>query len=250
MLIEALPLLTDNYAWLLRQPGDSACAVIDPAAAAPVRDFLAARQLSLRWILVTHHHLDHTGGVAELAVDGVRVVASTRDRARVPAVTDAVADGAILQVLGSRVEVLAVPGHTQGSLAYHLPTAAAVFTGDALFAAGCGRLLEGEPEQLYASLQRLAALPPTTQIFCGHEYTARNLAFAQSLDPGDLAVAARLREVLAARARGAATVPASLAVELATNPFLRAHQPALAACLGTPPGLPTFVALRRRRDRF
>ena len=252
--IRGLPLLSDNYAWLWIRPASRECAVVDPSEAAPVAAAIRAQGLTLRWILATHHHWDHTGGIAELAAElgPVEVVGSSydRDQGRVPAQTRAVDDGDTLDVLGTPVACLHVPGHTLGAVAYHLPREGAVFTGDTLFTAGCGRLFEGTPAQMVESLTRLRALPPATRVYCGHEYTVKNLRFAVTLLPGDDTIAERLAASERTRAAGEATVPASLAVEQRTNPFLRADDPALAKATGRGDPVDVFAEIRRRRDAF
>jgi hydroxyacylglutathione hydrolase len=250
MDIVGLPLLSDNYAWLLIPAGGRDCAVVDPSEAAPVARAIAERGLTLRWILATHHHPDHTGGIRGLWREGIEVAASSHDRERVPCVTRAVADGETLQVLGEPVECLHVPGHTLGAVAYYLTRAKAVFTGDTLFTAGCGRLFEGTPAQMHASLARLAALPGDVGVYCGHEYTEKNLRFALALEPEAAPIVERLREVERLRAEGAPTVPASLEIERATNPFLRTAAPAMRRLVGEGDGVEVLAALRQRRDHF
>ncbi len=247
MRIEPIPCLGDNYAWLL-SGDDGTAAVVDPGEAAPVLARLHERGLTLRQILATHHHHDHVGGIAELcaAVPGVEVLCSTLDRERVPGATRGLADNEALRVAGEPFLAMHVPGHTRGAIAYF--GAGAVFTGDTLFLAGCGRLFEGTAEELFASLARLAGLPRNTLVYCGHEYTEKNLRFAESVDKGNAAVMARRLAVEELRRGGAPSVPASLREELATNPFLRAKE--LAGRLGAADALAAFKELRRRRDEL
>lgn len=247
---EGIPLLADNYAWLLVRGSDAA--VVDPSEAGPVLELLRGRGLTLRTVLATHHHGDHVGGIEELAeaFPGLEVICSEPDRERVPKATRAVRNGDRIEVLGHPVRCLLVPGHTRGALAYHLPTADAVFTGDTLFTGGCGRLFEGTPAQMLQSLERLASLPGSPGVYCGHEYTEKNLAFALSLTPEDRAVAGRLAQVRSERAAGRPTVPAPLALERRTNPFLRCHDPALQAVTGRTDPAEVFADLRRRKDAF
>lgn len=248
--LQAVPVLQDNYAWIVSTPTGEAL-VVDPGEAAPVRAALAQRGLRLGAILLTHHHADHVGGVAELAAatPGVAVVASGYDaeRCRVPAVTRAVADHDAWSFAGLNIEVHAVPGHTLGAVAYHLPATDAVFTGDTLFLAGCGRLFEGEPSTMWRSLRRLRALPDATRVCCGHDYLEKNLCFAASLvgdHGGTFAEDAADREVDAPRPWE------TLARERQRNLFLRADDPMLQRALDTGDAEQTFAELRRRRDAF
>lgn len=250
MEIIPLPLLSDNYAWLLTREGTRECAVVDPSEAAPVAAAIAERKLELKWILATHHHPDHIGGIKELAGPGVEVVASEYDKDRIPCLTRLVGENARFGVLGCEVQCFLVPGHTLGAVAYYMPEANAVFTGDTLFTAGCGRLFEGDAGQMHVSLHKLGSLPERTLVYCGHEYTEKNLRFALSLEPRSVAIAQRLEEAMAQRLRQAPTVPAPLAVELQTNPFLRADSATMAKLTGESGGVAVFAELRRRRDSF
>lgn len=255
MLIEPIPALTDNYLWLLRQ--DSQAAVVDPGDAAPVIARLAAEKLSLVAILVTHHHADHVAGIAALVeATGARVWGPASED--IPGVDIGLAGGESFELLGTRIEVIAVPGHTAGHIAYWLPQLAppALFCGDTLFAGGCGRIFEGTPEQMLASLDRLAALPAATRVCCAHEYTVANLRFARAVEPDNAELAARLEAATAMRARGEPTLPSTLGLELATNPFLRSGQAASSAAAAahgaTEPTdrLASFTALRAWKNNF
>lgn len=253
MDIHLVPLPPDNYAYLLRDDEGPSVGIVDPGSAEPILDALAERGWSLTHIFATHHHGDHVGGVAELATrTGAAVIAAEADRDRIPAVTRFVSDGDSVAFGSVTANVLFIPGHTAGHIAFHLPAASAVFTGDTLFALGCGRLLGGTAAQLWDSLRRLRSLPDDTRVFCGHEYTAANARFARSVDPGNPALEAYADEVTARRAAGQPTIPTTIGREQATNPFLRADDPALQAAAGLMgrPAVEVFAELRARKDAF
>jgi len=225
-LLEPICAFADNYIWLLRAPEYDGVVIVDPGEASPVLQTLNRHGLTVAAILLTHHHGDHVGGVDEIlqrfpapvfgpAWESISTVDHpVRGGDRVP-----------LAELGLELEVVDVPGHTAGHVAYLGPGFALV--GDTLFAGGCGRIFEGTPEQMYASLCRLAALPPETAIYCAHEYTAANLRFALDVEPANLTIETRLADARTARAQGRPTVPSTLVEELGTNPFLRCHEPAI-----------------------
>jgi hydroxyacylglutathione hydrolase len=224
IVIDALPAFTDNYLWLLQQPQSKRCAVVDPGDAAPVLAWLAAHpDWQLSDILITHHHSDHVDGVLQLKAHcGARVHGPRKEN--IPGCDNALIEGSQLDILGLELQVLEVPGHTLGHIAYyHAGKVPMLFCGDTLFAAGCGRLFEGTPQQMHHSLQRLAQLPNNTLIYCTHEYTLSNLRFAQAVEPHNRVIAQRLADVSAMRADGQITLPSNMALELASNPFLRTH---------------------------
>jgi hydroxyacylglutathione hydrolase len=241
--VTLIPVLQDNYVMLLSRGGEAA--VVDPAVAPPVEAALRQRGLELTAILQTHHHSDHIGGTPGLLRHwpGCAVIAAAADRQRIPFQTRGVADGDRFTLLGEPVEVIAVPGHTRAHIAFRLPVSGHLFCGDTLFAGGCGRLFEGSAAQMHHSLQRLAALPADTQVWCAHEYTTANLRWAQAVagseDPAAAAaIGERLEQVLEQRARGLATVPSRLGEEQATNLFLRA------------PDAPTLARRRQHKDHW
>jgi len=250
-----LPAFEDNYIWLLREPGSNVAAVVDPGDETPVFEALAREGLTLTAILITHHHGDHTGGVADLAAAYPRaLVAGPRD-ARIRGLSVEVGEGDLLELPGfSRpFRVLAVPGHTASHVAYL--SDGRLFCGDTLFAAGCGRVFDGTFAQLSASLRRIAAMPPETLIYCAHEYTLANLGFAKWVEPESPALAEREQEARRLRAAGLPTLPARLDLELATNPFLRTGEPGVIAAAEGFAGrrldghAEVFTALRQWKDR-
>ena len=220
MRIHQLPLLRDNYGYLLVCEKTNQAAIIDPSEAEPVRQRVDQEKVRLTTILNTHHHRDHTGGNEELLASGkLEVYGHESDQGRIPGLTRGFKDGEELHIGEIRGEVLFIPGHTTGHVAYLFDNA--LFCGDTLFTAGCGRLFEGTPEQMHASLSKLMDLRDDTKIYCGHEYTESNLRFALTVEKKNPKVAARYERVQAQRARGVSTVPSTLGEEKQTNPFLR-----------------------------
>ena len=251
--IVTIPCRSDNYAYLLRDTATGRVGLVDAPEAEPIRMELARRGWGLYLILITHHHDDHIAGVDALRGEfGAAVVGAAADRARLPALDKAVADGDRVALGESAGTVFEVPGHTIGHVAYHFPASHALFSADSLMVMGCGRLFEGTAEQMWRSLARLAALPPETLVYSGHEYAESNLRFALSVDGENPALRARAEEVAALRARGEATVPARLDLEIATNPFLRARDPGMKARLGLAgaPDAAVFAEIRRRKNAF
>jgi hydroxyacylglutathione hydrolase len=254
-----VPQLADNYAYLVIDPDTREAAVVDCAEARPVLAEVDRQGIRLASVLATHHHFDHVGGNRDLlaARPGLRVYGSADDAPRIPGITHRVTDGDLVEVGSIRGRVIMIPAHTSGHVAYYFPTERAVFTGDTLFAGGCGRLFEGDAAQMMSSLGRLAVLPDDTQVWCGHEYTEKNLRFAALLEPGNRALAEKLARVQALRREGRFTVPSTIADEKATNPFLRTGSAELAASVqervpDLPPGDPValFAAVRALKDRF
>lgn len=246
-----IPCLKDNYAFLLHDAASGQTALVDAPEAAPIAAALDARGWQLTDILITHHHGDHIDGVAALRA-GTRVIGAAADAHRLPPLDLAVSPGDRFTACGAEVQVIDVPGHTVGHVAYHVPAAGAVFTGDSLMALGCGRLFEGTAAQMWDSLQRLRALPPDTLVCSGHEYADGNARFALTVDPDNATLAARAAAVASLRAAGKPTVPSLLSSEIATNPFLRADDAALKAALGMAdsPDAAVLAEIRARKDRF
>jgi hydroxyacylglutathione hydrolase len=259
MKLIALPAFSDNYLWLWQQ--DSMAVVVDPGDAAPVLQALASKGLTLAAILVTHHHADHVGGVHELhETTGAQVFGPARED--VPTPFTPVMEGDALELLGQTVQVLDVPGHTAGHVAYflpHAPQAPVLFCGDTLFSGGCGRIFEGTPAQMLASMDHLAALPDATQVCCAHEYTLSNLRFALAVEPSNSELQAYMVHCQQLRNQGTPTLPARLGTELQINPFLRARHPDVRHAVAQHAGLSAteqnddvavFAALREWKNNF
>ena len=243
----------DNYIWCLRR--GTLAAVVDPGDAAPVFDYLRSEGLQLTAILNTHHHADHVGGNTDL-LSKYNVPIFGPARENIPGVTRKLAEGDEIEVpgIGVRLRVLDIPGHTAGHIACHGD--GVLFCGDTLFSCGCGRLFEGTPAQMHASLSKLANLPGETLVYCGHEYTLANLRFAEAAEPGNPALAERRSAARAALDRGNPTLPSTIAVERATNPFLRVREAALVTSASRFAGrsltspVEVFAALRKWKDGF
>jgi hydroxyacylglutathione hydrolase len=258
MAIITVPQLSDNYAYLVVDDASKECGVVDCSEAGKVLDAVQRHKLKLTAVLPTHYHYDHVGGNEELAraVPGIRVYGARAEGGRIPAETDPIGDGDTVTVASLKGRVIGIPAHTNGHVAYYFPQLEAVFTGDTMFIAGCGRVFEGKAETMVASLARLAALPDNTRVYCGHEYTVKNLQFALTLEPHNEALAAKLEWALKARAAGNFTVPSTIGEEKRINPFLRTDSAELRANLrkndpsiGDDP-IAIFAKARALKDRF
>lgn len=237
--IELLPILADNYCFLLREPESGLSAVVDPGTDAPVAARLEALGRGLDWIIVTHHHSDHTAGIAGLKQRfGCRVVGPAAEAQRIAGLDLEVAEGDRFALGEETATVIATPGHTSGHVSYHFPASKALFCGDTLFALGCGRLFEGDPPTMWRSLGKLMALDDDTRVYCGHEYTASNARFALSVDEQNAELRDRAKEIERLRDAGEPTVPTTIGRERATNPFVRAKD------------AQDFGRLRGLKDRF
>jgi len=222
--IVRIPALSDNYIWLVHDSDSGETMVVDPAEADPVLAEAKARGWTISAIWNTHWHPDHTGGNAAIKqATGAPVIAPAAEAAKIPTADRLVAEGDVVMLGAHAATVLETPAHTAGHITYHFAEDGLVFTGDTLFAMGCGRLFEGTAAQMHANLQRLATLPPDTLVYCAHEYTLSNARYARVAEPGNQAITDRLHEVEAMREHGEATVPTTIALERATNPFMRAQ---------------------------
>ena len=245
--------LKDNYGVLLHDPASGATAAIDAPEAAPIEAALKSKGWKLTDILVTHHHHDHTGGIAELKErHRCRVVAPAGEAAKIPLVDETVREGSKVSVGKIEANVIETPGHTAGHISYWFHSDKLVFAGDTLFSIGCGRVIEGTPEMMWASLKKLRDLPGDTRIYCGHEYTLANIKFAQTIEPNNRALAARAEEAARQIAAGVPTIPTTIDQEKAANPFLRADEPAVAASVGLAgkPAAEIFAEVRARKNKF
>lgn len=253
LAIEIVPCLSDNYAYLIHDPRDGLCAVVDPSEPKPVKRALSAKGWKLTHILNTHHHFDHTGGNIPLKEEfGARVVGPAKDRERIPGIDDGVDESAPWQFGSHTARILEIPAHTRAHIAFAFEDDLAVFTGDTLFSMGCGRLFEGTPQMMWDSLSKLMRLDERMRVFCGHEYTASNGRFALTLEGDNPDLQARVKEVAALRAKNLPTIASTLAVEKKTNPFLRPDSPAIRKSLGMEHAstVEAFGEIRRRKDVF
>ena len=234
-----VPILSDNYAWLLRDSSTGATAIVDPADAQPIIEAIEKAGGRLDMILLTHHHGDHIAGVDEVrARFGCPVVGAAADRHRLPALDQAVREGDTVRLGNAVGQVIETPGHTRGQINFFFPDGAVLLSGDTLFSLGCGRLIEGTPDEMFDSLRKLAALPGDTLVCCGHEYTESNARFALAVDPDNEALHDFVGRVEQLRAAGQPSVPSVLADELKANPFLLA------------PDAASLAAVRARKDKF
>lgn len=256
MQIYRIPALSDNYIFLLYDPRQQVAAVVDPAEAKPVLLKLQELKATLVAIFNTHHHHDHVGGNQQLLqhFSSATVYGSAEDRGRIPGQQVFLKAGDFVEFAGRQANVLFVPGHTRGHIAYYFSPVGdepgELFCGDTLFAGGCGRLFEGTPEQMVRSLSQIRALPDDTRIWCAHEYTLNNLKFAVSVDRENLELRSRFAEVESARKQNEATIPTVLGIEKQTNPFLRWDQPTIQEAMQQRDAIATFAALRKRKDSF
>jgi hydroxyacylglutathione hydrolase len=251
--IEQLPVLSDNYVYLVHETQSGQTGVVDPAVAEPVLEALDRLGWRLSHIINTHHHHDHVGGNARLLeATGCTVVGPRADRGRIPGIVHEVGEGDTFALGACVARVFDVPGHTRGHIAYWFEADAALFCGDTLFALGCGRLFEGTPAQMWKSLSKLKDLPGDTRVYCAHEYTQSNGRFALSVEADNPTLVARMRRIDELRAAGQPTVPSTLAEERATNPFLRPDSPALQRALDLvgADAVTVFGATRARKDTF
>ncbi len=253
LTVEIIPVLSDNYVYLLHEPETGVTGVVDPAVAEPVMERLAAKGWSLDWILSTHHHADHTAGNLDLKqATGCKIAGPGKDAARIPGIDVKLVEGDHFKLGHADAVVFETPGHTSGHISFWFAQSNALFSADTLFSLGCGRLFEGSPAQMWSSLEKYASLPDEALVYCGHEYTEANARFALSVDPDNAALQARVKEVERQRAGGQPTIPTTLGLERRTNPFLRPADPAIRKQLGMEAAsdVEVFAEIRRRKDSF
>ena len=251
--ILTIPCLSDNYAFLAHDAASGETALVDAPEAGPILAALKDKGWSLSHVLLTHHHWDHVDGLPGiLEHHKPKVIGAKADAHRLPPLDLAVAEGDRFEIGGAPVHVYDVSGHTVGHIAFYLPDSAAVFTADSLMALGYERMLEGTPDQMWASLSKLTALPPETTVYSGHEYTQSNGRFALTIEPDNAELISRTEAIARDRASNIPTVPSQLSLELATNPFLRAHLPGVQRNLGMQGAEPArvFAEIRARKDKF
>ena len=253
LLIEQFTCRSDNFGVLIHDPASGLTASIDAPEEAPIRAHLAEKGWRLDHIFTTHHHGDHVEGNLALKADfGATVIGPANEADRIPGIDQRVADGDTFMFGDIAVTVIETPGHTLGHVSYFLPSEGVAFTADTLFAMGCGRVFEGTPEMMYASLEKLRALPDDTAVYCGHEYTETNARFALTVDPDNGDLVARHDAVKRLTAAGKATLPTTIALEKKTNPYFRVDDPAIRKLLGMEEAAPAavFAEIRRRKDAF
>jgi hydroxyacylglutathione hydrolase len=251
--IEQIPVLSDNYVYLIYDPDTKACACVDPAVAEPVKIRLEEKGWHLTHIFNTHHHNDHIGGNLELKqAYGCEIIGCANDAERIAGIDTKVAEGDTIQFGSKTCKVIEVPGHTSGHIAFHFADDHALFCGDTLFALGCGRLFEGTAAQMWESLSKFRKLTDETRIYCAHEYTQSNAKFALSVDPDNPALKNRVIEINDLRAQNLPTVPSTLGLEKATNPFLRPDDAGVQNTIGLVGAdvVAVFAEIRHRKDKF
>lgn len=236
--VHIVPILKDNYAYVIEGAGRQ-CIIVDPGQVTPVQSFIMQTELTPAAILNTHHHADHAAGNGELSrLYKIPVIGPEKEQSKIPSLTDTVKDGDKIDYAGLLFNIIETPGHTNGHIAFYDADNGNLFCGDTLFSMGCGRLIEGTPEQMFESLRRLSALPAGTSIYCGHEYTESNGRFAMDAEPGNESIRKRMDEIKKLRQNNLPTLPVTMGTELATNPFLRAGD------------VNEFAGLRARKDDF
>lgn len=248
-----IPVLNDNYIYLINDPVSGETAVVDPALAEPVIDALDEKQWQLTYILNTHHHWDHIGGNLALKEQtGCKIIGAKKDQHRIPGIDILVQENDQISLGTHHAIIIETPGHTSGHIVFYFADDSALFCGDTLFAMGCGRLFEGSAEQMWLSLNKLKSLPGPTRIYCTHEYTQSNGRFALTIEPDNKTLIARMEKVNHLRNRGLATIPSTIEQEKETNPFFRADSPDLQKNLKmqNEPLVEIFTEIRHRKDRF
>ncbi|MEO0818436.1 MAG: hydroxyacylglutathione hydrolase [Pseudomonadota bacterium] len=250
--VHQFPCLSDNYGYLAHDPASGETAAIDTPDAEKYLTEATAQGWTITQVWNTHWHPDHTGGNLKIKdATGCTIVGPAGEASKIPGIDRHVSGGDTVSLGGLEARIIDVPGHTLGHIAFHMPTENAAFVGDAVFALGCGRVFEGTMEMMWESLARLKSMPPETTLYCAHEYTQANARFAETIETENAALKAYVAEIDAKRARGERTVPMPLSLELETNPFLRADNPALQAAMGHPgDAAATFAEIRGRKDRF
>lgn len=253
LAIEQFTCRSDNFGVLIHDPGSGITASIDAPEENPISAKLAEKSWSLDHIFTTHHHGDHVdANLALKSAFGCKITGPKAEAAKIPGLDRAVAEGDKIAFGAFEIDVIETPGHTLGHISYVIPEAGVAFVADTLFAMGCGRVFEGTPEMMWNSLEKLLALPDSTQIYCGHEYTLANAKFALTIEPGNTELVARAKEVETLRSAGKPTLPTTMAIEKKTNPFLRVDSPEIRANLGMTDAAAAevFAEIRRRKDNF
>jgi len=249
--IQTIPCLSDNYCFLIIDKESEVALAIDPSEYQPVITAINQPNISLNYILCTHHHSDHVGGNLSLKeATSCQIVGYIKDKNRIPGLDIAVENNENLQLGNLQIKVILTPGHTKTHISYYLPQQNALFCGDVLFALGCGRLLEGSAEEMFQSLETLAKLPNETKVYCGHEYTLNNSRFALEIEPTNPILQKRISDIQLQRQENRPTIPSTIALEKLTNPFLRTDVQSIQEKLGTQTALATFTALRKLKDSF